>query len=282
MKYFVYIHTVKKNQKKYVGLTVQNPEKRWKNGKGYKGQKVFYNAILKYGWENISHQVFECDIEAEMKYLERYLIAYYNTTDRRYGYNISTGGENGSGLGKKPIDQYDKQGNFIRTWDSASSIEKELNYRAGDISACANKHRPTAYNFYWCYSGQTPEFKTYGIRRPVYQFDLKGNLIRKFESATEAAKSLGKRGDHIIDCCNGKQPTAFHYYWSYSNDTPKINLYRTIRKVYQFDLEGNKIAEFKNAMDAARSLGKSDNSTILDCCNGKYKTCYGFVWKYEC
>ena len=53
-----------------------------------------------------------------MKYLEKYLIAYYNTTNRLYGYNISTGGESSTGVPskkRKPIDQYDKQGNFIRT-----------------------------------------------------------------------------------------------------------------------------------------------------------------------
>ena len=86
-KYYVYIHLFP-NGKKYVGLTTQNVNRRWNNGKKYKRQKFVYNAILKYGWENISHQVFECDSEAEMKYLERYLIAYYNTTDRCYGYNI--------------------------------------------------------------------------------------------------------------------------------------------------------------------------------------------------
>ena len=113
----VYIH-IFPNGKRYVGLTMRDVNKRWRNGKGYMTQKVVYNAILKYGWDNITHQVFECDTESEMKYLERYLISFYNTTDHRYGYNVSTGGESGSGVpsvNRKPIDQYDKFGNFIRT-----------------------------------------------------------------------------------------------------------------------------------------------------------------------
>lgn len=33
-----------------------------------------------------------------MDYLEKYLISYYNTTDPRYGYNITSGGEGVSGF----------------------------------------------------------------------------------------------------------------------------------------------------------------------------------------
>lgn len=220
MKYRVYIHTVLKNNKKYVGLsTKENINDRWKNGKGYMGQKVFYNAILKYGWENISHQVFECDTEAEMKYLERYLIAYYNTTDRRYGYNVTEGGDGHSGVpskNRKPIDQYDRQGNFIRSWESITEIERELGYHHTDISDCAKKKRPTAYNFYWFYSGEKPIFKTYKTRRKVRQYDLEGHFIAEFKNAAEAAKSLGKDNSVlIVACCNKKFKTAYNYIWKY-------------------------------------------------------------------
>ena len=36
------------NGKRYIGLTGQEPESRWKNGEGYKGQLV-YKPIKKYG-----------------------------------------------------------------------------------------------------------------------------------------------------------------------------------------------------------------------------------------
>jgi len=41
----VYIHINKINNKKYVGITSEkDPNKRWKNGLGYKRQ-IFYKAI---------------------------------------------------------------------------------------------------------------------------------------------------------------------------------------------------------------------------------------------
>ena len=82
MNYFVYIH-IFPNGKRYVGLTTQNPERRWSKGIGYKlyrrqYQLPVYHAINKYGWENVKHIVYEVETESEMKYLEKYLISYYN------------------------------------------------------------------------------------------------------------------------------------------------------------------------------------------------------------
>ena len=100
MSYFVYIHECP-NGKKYVGLTSQSVEQRWGvDGRRYqnnKGNNHFYRAIQKYGWDNIKHKVFEVDTESEMYYLEKYLIAYYQSNNPKYGYNKSTGGEHQSG-----------------------------------------------------------------------------------------------------------------------------------------------------------------------------------------
>ena len=217
----VYIH-IFPNGKRYVGLTMRDVKDRWKNGKGYQTQKLVYNAILKYGWDNISHIVYECDTESEMKYLERYLISFYNTTDHRYGYNITTGGESANGnvsKYRKPIDQYSKDGQFIKTWESLWVIGQKLNYDTAHIGECIHKHRPTAYNFYWFYSGEKPVFKTRGTRRKVYQFNLNGEFIAEFKNASEAGRSLGKSDwSHITQCCNKKCKSAYNYIWSYEND----------------------------------------------------------------
>lgn len=86
-----------------------------------------------------------------MKYLEKYLIAYYHSNEPKYGYNISSGGDGLNGVPskhRKSINQYDKQGNLIKTWDSIMEIEEELNYNHSYISRCVRKKHPTAYNYY--------------------------------------------------------------------------------------------------------------------------------------
>ena len=91
--YTVYKHTAP-NGKVYIGITKQQPEARWKNGKGYRNNEHFYNAIKKYGWEDIKHEILFSELtkdEAEQK--EIALIAAYNSNDFRHGYNISKGGD---------------------------------------------------------------------------------------------------------------------------------------------------------------------------------------------
>ena len=149
-----------------------------------------------------------------MKYLEKYLIAYYQSNNPKYGYNISSGGDGGSGVPRttrKPIDQYDKQKHLVRTWDSIYSAAQTLNYDGGTISACVNKKHSMAFGFYWVVSGELPEFKTYKTHRKVYQYDLEGNFIAEFKNALEAGKSLGKDNSSIVRCCNKQQKTAHNF-----------------------------------------------------------------------
>ena len=113
MGYYVYIHTCKDNGKKYVGVTGRNPESRWKEGRGYKTNKHFYSAILKYGWTNFEHEVFEVDSKEEMYRKEVELISFYHSNDPEFGYNNSSGGEK-SALGCKYSEEYRKRLSELR------------------------------------------------------------------------------------------------------------------------------------------------------------------------
>lgn len=90
--YSVYKHT-SPSGKVYIGITRQDPRKRWANGEGYRTQTKFYRAISKYGWESFSHEILYSNLspsEAEEK--ERELIMEYRSFDKRFGYNCELGG----------------------------------------------------------------------------------------------------------------------------------------------------------------------------------------------
>lgn len=52
--------------------------------------------------------------------------------------------------------------------------------------------------------------------KPVLQCDLNGNLIKKWDSATEVEKEYGYDQSHICACCKGKQITSYGYKWKYA------------------------------------------------------------------
>ena len=97
--YTVYMHVNSINGKRYIGITKQKPEYRWRSdGSGYFRSPHFWGAIQKYGWNNFKHIIllenadrnFACDMEQE-------LIDLYHTRDRRCGYNMTAGGDGSRG-----------------------------------------------------------------------------------------------------------------------------------------------------------------------------------------
>lgn len=92
----VYMHINVINGKRYIGITSMNPpERRWRqDGGGYKKQSLLWNAIQKYGWDNFKHYIILQNetLEYAMK-VEKCLIKHYKTNDKRYGYNMTNGGE---------------------------------------------------------------------------------------------------------------------------------------------------------------------------------------------
>lgn len=52
---------------------------------------------------------------------------------------------------------------------------------------------------------------------PVIQLSLDGDVIKIWESATEAAKALGGERTSIVICLKGRGKTALGYKWRYQN-----------------------------------------------------------------
>lgn len=91
--YIIYKH-VSPSGKVYIGQTNQIPELRFRNGEGYRSSKKFYNAILKYGWNNFTHEVVYSNLNKQAAdKLEKELIHKYNSIED--GYNLKEGGSRG-------------------------------------------------------------------------------------------------------------------------------------------------------------------------------------------
>ena len=56
--------------------------------------------------------------------------------------------------------------------------------------------------------------------------------------------------------------------------------YSRSKPILQYSKSGDFIREWQGAHEVERVLG-IDNSHIIDCCRGKYKSSGGFVWRYK-
>lgn len=101
------------------------------------------------------------------------------------------------------------------------------------------------------------------------------NKTAVFEKSKEyKTRSEFKKG------CPGAYNVAYRNDWLKEMPWLKLQRKRNI-SVLQIDRYTNEIiAEFPSAAEAERQLGYSD-AHISQCCNGKQKTSYGYIWKYK-
>lgn len=198
--YTVYCHTFP-HGKVYVGITRQKPEYRWKHGKGYYRCPAMGRAVLKYGWENIDHDIIaEVETLEEAERLERYLIDFFHSTVSDWGYNVLPGGD-----------------------VTQSVLTEEMRYKIGSarrgksVSAQTRKKQSVA---------MTGKLKgsSHPCSKPVYQYTTEGNFVKRWESVREVETAGVARKAGVRDVAQNKPhcKTAGGFVWKYESDVEKV------------------------------------------------------------
>lgn len=231
--YIVYKHTSPSN-KVYIGITGFDPSYRWlNNGRGYKHQTVFFNAIIKYGWINFKHEIlYEKLSKEEALDKEEELIRHYESYDRRFGYNISLRGsliqsntinsERKNSRRKellaipqwknrgKIVHKYDKSSNtIIKTFRNIHELAIELGTPIETLRTRLNKYGILEYeDIYYKYAkNQTPK---------IEMLDLSGNFIKSFDSLSLAYQYINRvNKGGITSVCTGKKNSYVGYKWRF-------------------------------------------------------------------
>ena len=222
--YTVYKHQNKINGKVYIGITMQEPEKRWgNNGINYKTSPHFYAAIQKYGWNNFDHDIlFENLTHDEACSKEQELIKLYNSMDREFGYNSTSGGDifimseearkklshsmmgNKNGLGHPCSDEKKRK---ISEAQKGRTFTEEHKQKLSD--AAKQRHVP-------CSEEKKKKLsQNYPNKRKVYCEEL--DTI--YDSVQECGRQLGIPATNITKLCNGRGKTLKGYHLRYYNDT---------------------------------------------------------------
>lgn len=190
---------------------------------------------------------------------------------------------------KKSILQYDKNGNFIKIWNSIAEASEHIKISESALSQCLSGKVSSSANYIWRYY-----IKDYPLKidvsdlnfakKSVYQYSLDGVFIKEWDSCLKAEKTIGISSGNISSACCGKLKTAGGFQWRYKvdmKDTSPISKHNPrIKKVSQYTLEGEFVKTWDNSRKAAISLGLKDGYSILLCCKGLGKSCKGYIWKY--
>jgi DNA-directed RNA polymerase subunit RPC12/RpoP len=122
------------------------------------------------------------------------------------------------------------------------------------------------------------------MSKPVVQFDLNGNFIKKYPSIQFAQREL--KISHIWDCIIGRRKSAGGYQWRYLDDCDNVNHVcyeqsgKPKKSINQYDMNINLIKTWNSINEAARELN-INKSGIIAVCNNRQKTAGGFIWRYN-
>ena len=183
----IYKITNKITQKIYIGSS-KNIRKRWKAHRTLLNREKHYNehllaAYKKYGKENFSWEVVEFIDVNNLEEREQYWIDFFGSSDRKKGYNLCPAAY--SNLGLKHTDESRRNMSLAHLGHKHTSESKKK------ISES--------------------QYKT------VYQFDLKGNFIKKYDSLLDAENKTGIQHQAISGCCRKITKSAKGYFWSFEN-----------------------------------------------------------------
>lgn len=119
-----------------------------------------------------------------------------------------------------------------------------------------------------------------GFKKSVYKYDLKGNLIAKFECLDDAAKTVNSSKQSISRACLNANHIYKGFIWSYKLNEPfELGDDKRCKKVYQFDVDGKFIKSY-NSISTACNETKINKTSIAKVCRGERNTAGGFMWKY--
>ena len=123
-------------------------------------------------------------------------------------------------------------------------------------------------------------------KKTVYQFSLKGEFIRSYKSAREAAMCISPNNQDTIrnsikNCCLGTSYSSCGYFWSYYKEFIKKedyqnNIKRRKKRIAQYTLSGKFLRYYDNITQARNESGLTNLYASINgnCSIG------GYQWRY--
>jgi len=126
----------------------------------------------------------------------------------------------------KPVNQYTRQGKFVKTYNSISEAAKVVNITSSAISNAARLKDKMAKEFYWRYGNPMAsidvskyenkrEHFLRSTKREVQRFSLAGALLATYESVLVAANAINAGTWGIRNACKNFDTTCKGFRWKF-------------------------------------------------------------------
>jgi hypothetical protein len=242
------------NQPFYIGIGTMTNKKfktiksRYSRANSKTQRSKYWNSII----DKTNYEVeilLESDDYEFIKQKEIEFIKLYGRVDNKTGIlcNLTDGGDGALGC----------------ICSKESSIKKSINSKKSLLGK-KGKYHPAA--------------------KPIYQYNLEGAFIKKWDSIIDTGfkclkpKSSSKNGNYFF---------GRGYLWSHNfnliiDKYKKFDYVTHKKEIEMFDLNNNKLNTFTSVKEAAIYLNNiSAKADISKAANGKRKSAVGYFWKYK-
>lgn len=221
------------SNKKYIGQSM-DIEDRWRKHINELNHNNHHNNHLQNAWNKYGEKDFKlyvieyCEVH-ELDKKEIYYINLYNTTDRKYGYNLKSGGQKGN--------HYTDEIKYKMSESIKKSYENEELRNVRSKAALNQWSKPEIKEkimgknngMYGRKHTEESKQKMRDNRKGIVSWKrnttpvLCVELNKEFKDATEVGKELLLDGSAILKVCKGKRNTCGGYHWEFLNKENNIS-----------------------------------------------------------
>lgn len=285
----IYEYRHRGNGKRYIGQTMR-PRKRHlahlNSVHSHKNNSAWHQALKKYDMTWFDYNILEIVSDLDEQHLhellderEMYFIKLRSSSVRKYVYNVAPGGTKrpSKPTVEKPVDMFDIDGNYIKTFPSLSKASAVFGFTGPTIRQVCNHIHNIAGGYLWAWHGEPPVIPP--SKNKIYAYDKDGRYLAEYENLYDASNTLGCTYANIYSAFMDKHRISHGMYWR-DYKTDQIPLSDFPKAVYAYDRNGKFVKGFINLTKAKEFIGDAESSGISHAIISK--TAHkGYLWRTE-